>query len=73
MRERQTLIGSVTQSRRAVLGAIGAAGIAMVDAAAGGGSITRAVAQDATPVTVLPETQRAAIEKLGAEARPPTT
>jgi len=68
MRERQTCIGSVTQTRRAVLGAIGAAGITVVDAVTGGGSITQALAQDATPVTILPEAQRAAIEKIGAEA-----
>lgn len=69
MREQQTCIGSVTQTRRVVLGAIGAAGISVVDAITGGSGATRSVAaQDATPVTVLPEAQRAAIEKLGAEA-----
>lgn len=69
MGERQTLIGSATQTRRAVLGAIGAAGVTLVDAATGSRGRTRAVAaQEATPVVMLPEAQRAAIEKLGAEA-----
>lgn len=69
MGERQRAIGSATQTRRAVLGAFGAAGITLADAVTGGGGVTRAVAaQDATPVAVLPDAQRAAIEKLGAEA-----
>lgn len=69
MGERQTLIGSATQTRRAVLGAIGAAGVTLVDAATGSRGRTRAVAaQEATPVVMLQEAQRAAIEKLGAEA-----
>ena len=69
MGEQQTGIGSAKQNRRAVLGAIGAAGITLADAVTGRNGITRAVAaQDATPVTMLPEAQRAAIEKIGAEA-----
>ena len=69
MGERQTAIGSATQSRRTVLGVIGAAGITLADAVARGSGMTRAMAaQEATPVPVLPEAQRAAIEKIGAEA-----
>ena len=69
MGERQTVIGSATQSRRTVLGVIGAAGITLADAVARGSGMTRAMAaQEATPVLVLPEAQRAAIEKIGAEA-----
>ena len=69
MGDRESLIGNVTPTRRVVLGAIGAAGITMVDAVTGSGGITRAVAaQDATPVADLPEAQRAAIEKLGTVA-----
>ncbi|MFN8661006.1 MAG: serine hydrolase domain-containing protein [Thermomicrobiales bacterium] len=69
MGERQTAIGSATQSRRTVLGVIGAAGVTLADAVARGSGMTRAMAaQEATPVPVLPEAQRAAIEKIGAEA-----
>lgn len=76
MGEQQTVIGSVAQTRRAVLGAIGAAGITAVNAITGGGHTHEAAAQDATPVAgqeaspiaVLPSVQRAAIEKLGADA-----
>jgi CubicO group peptidase (beta-lactamase class C family) len=71
MGEQQTVFGSAIQTRRTVLGAIGAAGVTLVDAVTGGGAITRvAAAQDATPVPALPEAQRAAIEKLGTEALP---
>jgi CubicO group peptidase (beta-lactamase class C family) len=69
MGEQQMVIGGATQTRRAVLGAIGAAGITLADAIAGGDPFPRAMAaQDATPVPMLPEAQRAAIEKIGAEA-----
>jgi CubicO group peptidase (beta-lactamase class C family) len=69
MRERETMIGAPTQTRRAVLGAIGAAGITLAGAGAGGRGFPRAVAaQEATPVPTSPSAQRAAIEKLGAEA-----
>ncbi|MDQ2652875.1 MAG: beta-lactamase family protein, partial [Chloroflexota bacterium] len=69
MGERQTMIGSATQTRRAVLGAIGAAGITLVDAITGGDTLPRAMAaQGATPVPMLPEAQREAIEQIGAKA-----